>query len=258
MRSFRVHTARGDLAAVRFGEGRPLVALHALGFSKNYFLKAFEILGNDFDCLALDLPGHGDSRAVTETESLAEVAEGVSAALDAVGWDSAVLGGVSLGAAASLRFALQLGDRVELLIQDLPAFSPRSAMDDDRAAAIAEALAESDEQAALERIARGLGRGPGRALTRTLAEDWARYDGLAPRLATAFEGIRRWSVADDWPAALETLRVPTRILGLRGDPSHPYEVAETMARHIPNAGLIRRTPTLSPIDAARQWVNLVR
>lgn len=255
MNALSVQNGEAVIAAVRFGRGEPLVVAHALGFSKQYFVPAAEVLGAEHDCLAVDLRGHGGSSAVGESDGLGDLAADLRAAMDAVGWERAAVAGISLGSAVALRLALDEPDRVSILIQDLPAFSPGSAMAPAKARAISAALATGDADAATAEIAAGLPRAAGAALVKALTEDWSHYDDLLPRLATAFAAVNRFRVTEDWPGALGSVRVPVHLFGLRGDTSHPYEITETMAAVLPNAMRHRRAPSLSVLPVARGWIE---
>ncbi len=256
---FRIRSRGADLSCVRFGAGSPLLCAHALAFSKEYFASAADVLGRRFDCVAVDQRGHGD----TEWEggdaglTLDAMADDIGRVLDYVGWKRAIVGGISLGAATTLRFALGSPDRLVALIQDLPAFGPTSPRNPRATEAVSEALDRSDFEGALGVLTSGLSRGRAKALGEALRSQWAPFGAtLGPKLAAAFRATDRWRIADDWPGVLKTLDAPVRILGLRGDAAHPFEVAETMARTLPRARLDARVPSLSAEAVARQWLEV--
>jgi 3-oxoadipate enol-lactonase len=255
---FRVTSASADLACVRFGQGPPLVLAHPLAFSKAYFAAAADVFGAHFTAVAFDQRGHGETEG--DPDDLEACAEDVGAILDHLGWPKAIVGGTSLGAATALVFARRHPERVERLVQDLPGFGPRSPRAVERAEGVARALAGGDFEGAVARITEGLSPPRAKAWREALLSDWRRYDParLGPNLARAFRATTRWKVADRWPDDLRALAVPTRILAVRGDPGHPYEVAEAMARAIPDARLVPRVPSLSAEAIARQWVEVLR
>ena len=244
------------LAYTRYGSGEPLIACHALAFSKQFFVDAQEALGQKYDVVAVDLRGHGESPAFDDDSTLQALALELDEVLEEVGWSEAIFGGISLGAATVLSYALQKPERVKGLIQDLPAFSPTSAMADERAATIASVLASGDTEGALSAIAANLPKTVGKALTDDLRERWKRYENLEPRLATAFEAIRRFQVTDQWPEALAELHMPTHVFGLMGDKSHPIQIATEMTRWLRQASLYDRAPTLNPADGVRAWSRI--
>jgi 3-oxoadipate enol-lactonase len=230
---------------------------HPAVFSKAYFAQAAEVLGARFSCAAFDQRGHGGSSGVDL--SLGAMAEDLGAVLDHLGWENAIVGGTSLGAATSLAFTLRHPERVRLLLQDLPAFGPGSSRDPAKTERLAEALETGDLEEAARRIVEGQSAPRARAWTEALRADWKEYDPrlLGPKLASALRASLRFRVVERWPEDLARLRVPTRILALQGDPVHPYAVAETMSRTLPQARLFGRVASLSPLAIARQWVEVL-
>ncbi|HEX7896782.1 MAG TPA: alpha/beta hydrolase, partial [Planctomycetota bacterium] len=221
------------------------------------FSKAFvpEALGARFDVAAPDQRGHGDSEGgAIEAEAMAD---DLGAVLDRLGWARASIGGTSLGAATSLLFARRHPERVERLILDLPGFGPGSFRAPDKTEAMAEAFARADFDEAARRITDGLSAPRAAAWIAALRDDWRRYDParLGPKLAAALRGTARWRLVERWPEDLAALRAPTTILAVKGDPVHPWDVAETMARTIPGARLVSRVPSLDPAKIAAQWIE---
>lgn len=255
---FTVRSAGADLACARFGKGPPLLLAHPAVFSKAYFEAAADVWGARFDCIALDQRGHGETVAPGPLE-LEDFASDLGAVLDHAGWERAAVGGTSLGAATTLVFAMRHPGRVAALVQDLPAFGPRSHRDPAKTEAMAAALARADLEGAARAASEGLSAPRAKAWTEALLADWRRYDAaaLGPKLAAALRGSGAWSVAERWPDDLARLDVPVRILALEGDSVHPIEVARAMARTIPGARLIPRVQSLSPAAIARHWIEVL-
>ncbi|MDN5668386.1 MAG: alpha/beta fold hydrolase [Renibacterium salmoninarum] len=112
-----------------------LVMLHGLGCSKRDFRFLMDGLGEQFNCLALDLPGHGGS-GPADRPGLDALAEAVVLALDEVFGSTrfAVLGH-SMGGLLGLKIAALLPNRIvglAILDSNLPV--TRSGMDRNRAA----------------------------------------------------------------------------------------------------------------------------
>ncbi len=263
MRRFSVRSGAAHIACARFGDGaRRLLYLHALGYSKEHAVAAADVLGAAFDCIALDQRGHGETRAGGGGPldmAIDELVADACAVLDDAGWESAIVGGTSMGAAVALRLALLHPERVRVLVQDLPAFGPRTPRDAEHAASIAEALDTGDLAEAARRATESLSGKRAAALQQELLAQWRPFDEseLGPKLAEAFRATTCWSVLDDWPEGLGRVSAPTHLIALRGDPSHPYEVAETMARHIPGAQIYARIPALDPRKSFTQWVSIL-
>jgi pimeloyl-ACP methyl ester carboxylesterase len=252
---FRVRVPGGELAGVRFGEGPPLILVHPMLFSKAYYAAAAHVYGARYSCAAFDQRGHGES--VATAISLGVLVDDVGAVMDACGWERATLGGTSLGAAATLGFAVRNPQRVSALVQDLPGFGPGGFRPADRAARIAAALDDGDLEEGARRIVEGMSPPRAEAWTAALAADWRHYDAapLARRMGWALRSSSPWRVVDGWPRSLAAVKAPTRILAVQGDPLHPWTTAREMAAAIPGARLIPRVPSLAPEAIAAQWME---
>jgi 3-oxoadipate enol-lactonase len=74
------------------------------------------LLGNDFDVVAWDLPGHGVSPAAAEPFSVAELADAVVELVDSVAPGARFhYAGVSLGGATGLQLGIKHGERLKSL-----------------------------------------------------------------------------------------------------------------------------------------------
>ncbi|MFF2031625.1 alpha/beta fold hydrolase [Arthrobacter sp. NPDC058192] len=114
--------ARPTVKAVLLSPQRPLgekpllVVGPSLGTSSLLWSQAGAVLGNDFDVVAWDLPGHGVSPAAQETFTVAELADAVIALVDSIAPGTRFhYAGVSLGGATGLQLAIKHGDRLKSL-----------------------------------------------------------------------------------------------------------------------------------------------
>jgi len=98
------------------GQGSPLLLIHALGASCDYWRYNVRALSQGNRVYAFDLPGSGRSDKGMEDLSLPLAGEFVAAFLDALGVGWASLAGNSLGGAVSLQFAVQYPHRLEKLV----------------------------------------------------------------------------------------------------------------------------------------------
>jgi len=254
--TFRVPSSSGaDLACVKFGEGPPLLLAHPLVFSKVYFTAAAAVFGEKFSCVAYDQRGHGDTTA--STISPAAMADDVAAVMDAMKWDKAAIGGTSLGAASTLLFALRSPARVSFLIQDLPGFGPASFRDPSKTSRIAASFEDADLEDAARQITGGMAEPRAKAWTEALFADWKNYDGkeLSNKLAWVLRNTSSWRIVGRWPDELQKLTMPVRIFAIQGDPVHPWDTAQTMARTIKGARLSPRVQSLSADAIAKQWID---
>jgi len=252
---FRVPARNADLACVRFGDGPPLLLAHPVLFSKAFYAAAADVWGARFTCVAFDQRCHGETTSTILTP--AALAEDVGAVLDHLKWDKAAIGGTSFGAASTLLYALSNPSRVSFLIQDLPGFGPASFRDPFQTSRISAALEDGDLDDAASQITAGMSEPRAKAWTEALFADWNHYDRavLAPKMAGALRSSSSCRIVGRWPEELQKLTMPVRIFGVQGDPVHPWDTAQTMARTIKGARLSPRVQSLSPAAIAAQWID---
>ncbi|WP_458780262.1 alpha/beta fold hydrolase [Arthrobacter sp. D3-16] len=98
------------------GEHPLLVVGPSLGTSTILWNRTATLLGNDFDVVAWDLPGHGVSPAATEPFDVAALAEAVVDLVDSIApGESFHYAGVSLGGATGLQLGIKHGERLKSL-----------------------------------------------------------------------------------------------------------------------------------------------
>lgn len=111
-----VDTPVGRLRYAKRGEGaNSIILVHGFGGDLDNWLFNIEALAGAGTVYALDLPGHGQSDKTIREPSLAWLASGVFAFMDAVGAQSAHLVGHSMGGAISIRAAIDQPGRVKSL-----------------------------------------------------------------------------------------------------------------------------------------------
>jgi 3-oxoadipate enol-lactonase len=98
------------------GDKPLLVVGPSLGTSSVLWTQAGSLLGDDFDVVAWDLPGHGVSPAASETFSVAELADAVVGLVDSIApGERFHYAGVSLGGATGLQLGIKHADRLKSL-----------------------------------------------------------------------------------------------------------------------------------------------
>ncbi len=98
------------------GQGSPLLLIHGLGASCDYWRYNVRGLSQGYQVYAFDLPGFGRSDKRIDDYSLHFAGEFVAAFLDAQGMERASLVGNSLGGVIALQFAVQYPHRLEKLV----------------------------------------------------------------------------------------------------------------------------------------------
>jgi pimeloyl-ACP methyl ester carboxylesterase len=95
------------LAFDRAGHGEPLLLLHGIGSTRDDFAGLFPQLAEEFDVLAVDLPGHGKSSLGVWPPTVAALTDAVEADLSARGLDRVHVLGNSLGARVAIELAVR-------------------------------------------------------------------------------------------------------------------------------------------------------
>jgi len=216
------------LACRQAGEkdGPALVLLHGFGGSGHHFDPLLEELTARFRVLLPDLPGHGDSVAVSGSRHARAGAQAVLATMDALGCDRFHLAGFSLGGAVSCLVAAQAPDRVLSLTLLAPGgFGPRIA---------AETLRAFGAARTSEAVRSGLAAmmAPGAAVAE---EDVAqvvseRQDErrVADLVAVAAQITRDGRQGVLPPSLLEDIACPVRVVWGTADPVLPVPQRDTL------------------------------
>jgi 3-oxoadipate enol-lactonase len=98
------------------GDHPLLVAGPSLGTSSILWNRVATLLGDDFDVVAWDLPGHGVSPAATAPFAVADLAAAVVELIDSIAPGEAFhYAGVSLGGAVGLQLGITFGERLRSL-----------------------------------------------------------------------------------------------------------------------------------------------
>ncbi len=96
-----------NLSWDRTGSGEPLLLLHGIGSTHADFTALRPRLDTEYDVLAPDLPGHGDSAALAVRPTVAAIADTLESDLDALGIARVHVLGNSLGARLALELAVR-------------------------------------------------------------------------------------------------------------------------------------------------------
>ena len=232
-----------ELVYDTYGEGeRLLVYMHGLLLDAELnrgIAGALAERGNRV--VLLDLLGHGRSDKPTHASEyrIDSYATQVFALLDELGADSAVLGGLSLGANVSLFAASQHPERVRALVLEMPVLEwavPAAAL-----AFVPILLAAHYARPVLRVAANLIGRMPP---TRFGPLNSALHAAsLEPEvIAAIMHGVLVGPVAPTQEERVHTA-VPTLILAHRYDLIHPFDDATNLARQLPDAELVKaRSP----------------
>lgn len=220
--------------------------VHSLAMSADFWEATAQALGEDWEVLALDCRGHGASDKPEGPYSVEQFAADLAAVMDDANWDSAVIGGASMGGCVALAFAAHHADRTTGLgLIDTTAWYGETAPDD-------------WEGRGQKGRADGLA-----ALTDFQKTRWF-SDGFRTANPDAVEAAIAVFIANDTAAYLETCRMlgradmraalpgfafPVAIAVGEEDYATPVPMAKAMADAIPGA-------TLTVLDGARHLTPL--
>lgn len=236
------------------GEGRPVVLAHGLTATRRYVLQGSRLLARSgHRVISYDARGHGESSPAPDAGAYeySDLVGDLRHVLDELGLDRPVLAGSSMGAATALALALAEPERASALVQITPAFDGslrRDASDLDHWDGLAQALAEGDIEAFLERSE--VNAVPERFRETALLavrQRLERHRSL-PAVGDALRVVPR-SQAFEGLDGLEQLDLPVLIVASRDetDPGHPLAVAQAYARRLPRVRLIVEDPGQSPL-----------
>ena len=121
----------------RMGSGPPVVLLHGFTGSAGGWTEFASALAPEFETIAIDIVGHGQSDAPEEVERYAmrRVVDDLAAALQSLGHERATWLGYSMGGRTALQVAVHRPDVVSALI--LEGGTPGLATADERTARVA-------------------------------------------------------------------------------------------------------------------------
>ena len=227
------------------GAGLPFVFQHGLGADIN---QPFELVRPipGVQLLSFDCRAHGETRPLGPEEKISvdQFTDDLAAFLDHRQIPQAVIGGISMGAAIALKFALDHPERVLGLVLSRPAWLDQSRADNLK---VFSTLAE---------YIRKYGAWEG-AQRYQETEAFQHVKRVSPDNANSLLSQFAHPRAEETVAKLERIpnyvpkhnrtdwrriKVPTLIIVNRQDQIHPFNFGDALAREIPNARVVEVAP----------------
>ena len=241
------------------GAGLPFVFQHGLGADSNQTFDLFRPPAG-VRLLTLECRAHGETRPVGPEEkiSVEQSTEDLRAFLDALGIEQAVVGGISMGAAITLRFTLEKPERVLGLVLSRPAWLDESRADGMKVfSTIANFIRKYGAWEGAKRYQDTIAYQEVRAVSPDNAKSLlGQFAGpRADETVAKLERIPRYIPAHkraDW----RRIHVPTLVLANRLDEIHPFEFGEALAQGIPSAQFVELTP--KAVSLARHGEDVQR
>ncbi|MBP1861439.1 alpha/beta fold hydrolase [Rhizobium herbae] len=239
----RFHTKSG-IAYAEQGAGEPLVLIHGVGMRLEAWAPQMAALGRSHRVIAVDMPGHGESRALPENAGLDAFVAWLGLFLDDLELDRANLAGHSMGALIAGGAAATFGSRVSrvaLLNAVYRRDAAASAAVIDRAREIRAGQVDVDGP-----LLRWFGADSRESSAYRLTHRWLSSvdrGGYATAYAAFAAGDSAY--ADCWP----DVGCPALFLTGTDDPNSTPAMAQAMAYAAPNGYAVL-------IDGHRHMVNL--
>jgi len=126
LRFRQLHTERGCVSILEAGRGTPVLMAHGLGATKASFLPTVSALATHHRCIAMDLPGFGDSdKPLFAPYDAAYFSSWMLSVLDTLEINRAHVVGHSMGGRAAIELALRHPERVRRLVLLTPSLAWR-------------------------------------------------------------------------------------------------------------------------------------
>lgn len=218
------------------GDGPAMLLLHGYPLSGALFARVRDALQDDYTVLTVDHRGYGRSEAPEIPEDVAIYASDAFAVMDSLGFETAVIGGMSMGGPIALSMYQQAPDRFDgLVLIDTTASAAGPAE-----AGLWQGVAEVARDAGKEPIITTLL--PDMLTGETRLNEPAISDYLTEIMnGTSVEGFIGGAVAlaerPDFTDLLPQIDVPTLVIVGLEDSLYAVQVARGMVEQIPDAEL---------------------
>jgi len=226
-----------EIAYEDVGCGPAIVLIHGYPFNRSLWADQVTALADRYRVLTLDLRGHGETEASAGTSTMKLMAQDVSALMDELRIDRAVVGGLSMGGYVALAFYQLFPHRVEkLLLADTRAQADTKEAKVTRAEQVEQILAE------------GMAGIVNAMLPKLLSpETVSKRPDIVKRLremmmhtnpAGAAAALRGMAEREDQTERLSQVNVPTLIVVGKEDPITPVADSEKMHDGIAGSQLV--------------------
>ncbi len=232
------------------GQGIPFVFQHGLGGDVNQPCGLFRPPAG-VRLIAFDCRAHGETQPLGPVDriGIASFTDDLAALLDDLGIDRIVIGGISMGAAVAIHFALRWPRRVMGLVQSRPAWLQGPIRENTKLfSRIADLLCDHGPRRGRELFCR----------SDVYAQVMAESPDTASSLAGQFDSplaveraVRLRRIPLDAPydrlSELNGIDVPTIVMANRQDPIHLFDYGQAIAAQIQGAEFRELTPkSVSP------------
>jgi pimeloyl-ACP methyl ester carboxylesterase len=230
-----LETSRGRVGYEEAGSGLAVLLLHGFPHDRTLWAAQLAAPPSGTRLIALDLPGFGESETAA-VPSLEHWADWVAAALDALGVERAVIGGLSMGGYLAFALWRRHASRVHgLVLADTRAGADTLEGQEKRVAMQAQVLKEGPAAIATAMLPGMVGK-----TTRAERPRAVEYlDAMMRRASVAaiHDALDALRTRPDSTPTLATISVPTLIICGDEDTLTPVKESEAMRSGIPDAQL---------------------
>jgi pimeloyl-ACP methyl ester carboxylesterase len=220
------------------GEGeRVIVLTHGLLMDSRMYTGLAQVLaGHGHRVIAVDMLGHGNSDQPHDMSaySMTQFGQDIVALIDHLGVGQAVVGGTSLGANVALEAAVAAPDRVRALVLEMPVLE--RGITAAAAVFVPLALALRLNQRGMRAVATLTRLIPRTHYLVDLLIDFVRRDPAAS--LAVLDGLTFGRIAPPLEQR-RALQQPALVIGHPSDPVHPFGDADTTARDLSAARLVK-------------------
>ncbi|MEM9060318.1 MAG: alpha/beta fold hydrolase BchO [Pseudomonadota bacterium] len=225
----------------RMGRGPSLILLHGAGAATHSWRDLMPLLAEEFDVIAVDLPGHGFSRIQSRRQcSLKAMAEGVTSLLQELDVEPDLLVGHSAGAAIALQAVVSEQLSPKLVIGLNPALAPFRGLAGAVFPPLARALALnpfvpwmfSNFASAPGQVPRLIGS-TGSDIGKEGTDLYARMITRSEHVDGALSMMALWEL-EPLLKAMPAVKIPVHLVIGQGDRTVPTDEAPMLARRVPS------------------------
>lgn len=222
------------VAYQRAGEGPPLVLLHGFICDSRVWQPQIEDLSRDFDVIAWDCPGCGESSDPPEDYTMSQFADCLAGLLDEIGLPSAHLLGLSWGGTLIMEFYRRFPDRVRSVVLAGTYAGWTGSLGRDAAEQRLKRCLGESEKPAEEWVPQWVPEAFSSSASRELLDEYIEI--MSDFHPAGFRAMSR-AVTPDFRDALSQTGVPALLIWGDSDTRSPLSNAEMIRDSIPGARL---------------------
>jgi pimeloyl-ACP methyl ester carboxylesterase len=223
------------IAYRRAGQGDPLILLHGFISDSRVWRPQIEEFSSDFDVIAWDAPGCGESSDPPEEFTMGDFVDCLAGLLNALGVSPAHLMGLSWGGTAALEFHRRYREKVRSLVLADAYAGWTGSLGAEAARQRLERCLRESQMPAAEWVPKWVPEAFSSNASQTLLDEYAAI--MSDFHPVGFRAMSR-AVTPDFREALRIVSVPTLLIWGAEDSRSPVSCGEHMRELIPGSRLV--------------------